>query len=337
MDARLDGGQAMKLAVVEILDRDGHARQAVPVRRWPVIIGRAIDCDVVLDDPHVAAHHATLADVDGTLGLQVGDSVNGARLPNRHVAAFQSGDLASGEVFQLGGTRLRVRRASDALPPERALVPEPTGGRVPLTVLVLALSAWNLAERWLNADPGARFTEYLPVLFGPPIMLVVWCGLWALGSKLFRHRFDFWPHARIALSYLLVLAVTALMLPVAAYALGWAFPSRVTGIASGAVLWAMVLAHVTLILPSRRRLLAMGMVAVFAVAVAVIVSRNYQVNDRFFDELYVTTLAPPALRLAPAVTTTRFIDEARELKAVLDAHAADDDNSEPDHDMWAGQ
>jgi len=325
MDARGDDGQALRLAVVEILDRDGHARQVVPVWHWPVTIGRAIDCDVVLDDPHVAARHATLADGDGTLGLHVGDSVNGARLPNKHIAAGQRVDLPPGEVFQLGGTRLRVRRASDPVAPEKALALEPAGSRRSLFVLALALMAWSVAEQWLNTDPGGRLTDYLPVLVGSPALLAVWCGLWALGSKLFHHRFEFWPHARIAVSYLLVLAVTGLLLPLAAYALSWAFLSRIVGFVGGAVLCAMVLQHLMLILPSRRRALAMGMGAVFVASVAVMLIRGYQVNDRFFAELYVTTLAPPALRLAPAVTTARFLDESRHLKALLDAHAGDDD------------
>jgi hypothetical protein len=332
MDARRDDGQAMRLAVVEILDRDGHARQVVPVWHWPVTIGRAIDCDVVLDDPHVAARHATLADGDGDLGLHVGDSVNGARLRNKHVAAGQQVDLPSGEVFQLGGTRLRVRRASDPLAPEKALALETAGGLRSLMVLALALLAWSVAEHWLNTDPGGRLTDYLPVLVGSPVMLAVWCGFWALGSKLFHHRFEFWPHARIAVSFLLVLAVTGLLLPLAAYALSWPFLSRIAGFVGGAVLCAMVLQHLTLILPSHRRVLAMGMGAVFAASVAVMLVRNYQVNDRFFAELYVTTLAPPALRLAPTVTTERFLDESRHLKAVLDGHAGDDDS---EADIWA--
>ena len=65
MDAHGDDERPMRLAVVEILDRDGHTRQLVPVSHWPVTIGRAIECDVVLDDPHVAAQHATLDDKDG--------------------------------------------------------------------------------------------------------------------------------------------------------------------------------------------------------------------------------------------------------------------------------
>ena len=41
---------------------------------------------------------------------------------------------------------------------------------------------------------------------GPPTKataLAVWCGLWALGSKLFRHGFEFGSHAAIALAWLL--------------------------------------------------------------------------------------------------------------------------------------
>jgi hypothetical protein len=95
----------------------------------------------------------------------------------------------------------------------------------------------------------------------------------------------------------------------------------------------MVLQHLTLILPSYRRILAMGMGAVFVAGLWVMLARSYQVNDRFFDELYVSTLAPPAFRLAPTVTPERFLDESRHLKAVLDAHAGDDDG-EAD---WGGE
>lgn len=334
MDARRNDRQALRLAVIEVLDRDGHVRQLVPVWHWPVTIGRAIDCDVVLDDPHVAARHATLADEDGTLGLHVGDSVNGARLLKTHVAAGQRADVPAGEVFQLGATRLRVRRAADPVAPERALAPEPAGDRRSLLVLTLALLAWSVAEQWVDTDPGGRLTDYVPVLVGGPALLALWCGAWALGSKLFHHRFEFSPHARIAVSHLLALGVAGLLLPLAAYSLSWPFLSRITGFVGGAVLSAMVLQHLTLILPSHRRVLAMGMGAVFVASLWVMLARSYQVNDRFFAELYVTTLAPPALRLAPAITTERFLDESRDLKAVLDAHAGDDDG---DTDSFADE
>ena len=326
MDARRDDGPAMRLAIVEVLDRDGHPRQVVPVWQWPVSVGRAVDCDVVLDDPHVAARHATLADGDGHLVLEVGDTVNGAEVNARRVAAGQRIELSPGEVFQLGASRLRVRRAVDPLAPERALALEPAGTGQSLLVLALTLMAWSVGEQWVNTDPGGRLTDYLPVLIGSPALLAVWCGLWALVSKLFRHRFEFWPHVRVAITFLLLVGVAGLLLPLVAYGLSWSFPSRVTGLVGGALAWGMVLNHLTLVLPSHKRVLAMGMAIVFAGGVAVMLARNYQVNDRFFPELYVATLAPPATRLATAVTPERFLDESRRLKAVLDAHAKDDDS-----------
>ena len=70
------------------------------------------------------------------------------------------------------------------------------------------------------------------------------------------------------------------------------------------------------------------MSALFVVGVALFLTRNYQVNERVFGELYVSTLAPPVMRVASPVATSQFIDEARNLKAVLDSHVKDDDKSD---------
>jgi hypothetical protein len=261
--------------------------------------------------------------------LQVDDSINGAQLGGRRrLAAGERAQLAPGASFQLGATRLRVRRAGDPLAAEKALAPEPRGGWGLVLAMMLALMAWSVAEQWLNTDPGGRLSDYLPVMVGGPVALALWCGLWALGSKLFQHRFAFWPHVRIALTYLLASSVVGLVLPLLAYALSWEFASRVSDIAMGAVLCAMIVAHLSQILPARRQLLAVSMSAAFVAGVAAILVRNYQINDRVFDELYMTTLAPPALRLAGTVDTRRFIDEAAGLKATLDAHAKDEDSND---------
>jgi Inner membrane component of T3SS, cytoplasmic domain len=330
MDPRGDDERPVRLAVIEILDRDGHARQLVPVWHWPVTIGRAIECDVVLDDPHVAARHATVSDQDGQLDLQVGDTINGVQVGKTRVRSGKRSPLPPGEAFQLGGTRLRVRRASDPVTPERALAVEPANSRRSLFVLALALVAWSLGEQWLNTDPGARFTDYLPVLVGSPALLGLWCFVWALGSKLFRHRFEFFAHARVAVTYLLIAAAAGLILPLVAYALSWAFPSRIASLVGGAVIWAMVFKHLSIIMPSHRRVTAVAMGIVFVGSVVVMMARSFQVNDRLFPELYVTTLAPPAFRVAPTVTTDRFLEESRKLKAALDAHANDDDGNADD-------
>ena len=326
----MDGGtvsEPLKLAVVEILDREGHARQAVPVSRWPVTIGRAVDCDIVLDDPYVAAHHATLDETGDALAVQVGETVNGAALSSRRLASNERAYLNAGDVLQVGATRLRIRRPADAVAPERPFThDQPPPPFLLLAALVGVFALLNFAERWITVDPGGRVIDYLPTVLGTLLGLAVWCGFWALGSRLFRHRFDYGHHLRIAASYFVATSIVAVALPLLAYSLGWAFFSRASGIVAGAVLWAMVFAHMSLMLPSRRQFLAIGMSVLFVAATGLYLTRNYQTNHRLFSELYVSALAPPVLRFASPVPTSRFIEDARNLKATLDARVKDDDS-----------
>jgi hypothetical protein len=313
------------LGVVDVLDRDGRARVTLPIRRWPVTIGRAITCDIVLDDPYVAAEHATIGEHDDGLQLTVGETVNGAWLRKRRVAAGERTAIAAGDVVQIGSTRLRVRRAGDALADERRWVPEASGSMRAVLILALLFSLWNGAEWWLRDDPGGRFTDYLPVLLLGPIALAIWAGFWAVGSKLIRHRFDFWSHAAIALLASLAMGIAGLLLPLFAFSSGWSWPSRIAPIVAAAIAWSGVAAHINRLLPGRPRVLAAVMASLFVVGLGLYSFHNYETQDRVFPELYVTTLAPPVLRLAPTVSTARFVEEARALKAVLEAHINDDD------------
>ena len=313
----------MKLAVIEVLDRDGHARQSVPVLKWPATIGRAVECDVLLDDAFVAAHHATIDEADGVLALEVGDSVNGAEWPGRRLSAGARAALPPDGIVLLGTTRLRVRRAADALAPERPLLPEPRV-RLPLWTLLATLMVWSIALDWLRGDPTTRLTDYGTSLLAIGIVLVGWAGMWALLSKLFRHRFEFRPHARIAAGYLLVSDLLVSALPLAAFMLGIPLLSRLSGLALGALVCAMLAAHVRRIVPAYRGLIAGVMAALFAGGAVVTLTHTYQTTERYFSELYVSTFTPPALRLRTGVAPAQFLDEARALKPVLDEHARSD-------------
>lgn len=320
----------MKLAIVEVLDRDGHTRLIVPVTSWPITIGRAIDCDVVLDDVHAAAHHATLTGADEAIELTAGDTINGVRAGRKRVAAQQSVKLSPGDVFQIGATRLRVRLASDALAAERPLIAEGRSHLLPVVGMMAAMWLISIATQWLGADPGSRVIAYLPVVIILPVGLALWAGFWSVGSKLVRHRFDFWRHVRVALGYSLIQSIVAVVLPIAAFMFGWTFFGRIATLASIATMVAMVLAHLVLILPAYRRGLSVTFAVLFAAGASLLFVYNYQKQDRLFSQLYVTTLAPPALRLAPAVETSTFLDEVRALKPVLDANAKDDDDNSED-------
>jgi len=89
------GALAQPLALLEVVDRDGLVRQAWRIEHWPVSIGRALDNTVVLSDPHVAAHHATLDLVDGVDGAPPRSSSAPARRGTASASAASASPAAA--------------------------------------------------------------------------------------------------------------------------------------------------------------------------------------------------------------------------------------------------
>jgi hypothetical protein len=316
-----------RLALVELIDRDGRIGRSVDVHAWPVTLGRALDNQVVLDDPHVAAHHARLGpDAQGVLRLEVGDSVNGALVGARRVAAGQGHALAQGHLITLGGQRLRLRLRGDTLAPERAMG-APAGGRG-LVLLLLLLLAMVVAGHWVDLDPGADFTAWLPVALGAPLMLAGWCGAWALASKLFQHRFDFWGHLAIALPWLLVMQLAAVLVPHAAAALGWPWLWQASTPLQAVLAALMLRAHLVQVLPSHGRVLTLAMAALVVVSGSVGLAFNLRSHDRPLAAPYMATLPLPNLRLGSVSTPAALVqamDALREPLAQRVRQAASDE------------
>jgi hypothetical protein len=325
----LDGEAADRgglLGMIELLDRDGGVAHRIAVHHWPVTIGRAIDCDVVLDDPHVAARHATIERPDAAAApqLRVGESLNGARLRGARLAAGDRATLTPGAEWQLGRTRLRLRLVGEALAREEVLsiVPPGRGRRAAVGMIVLAL--WLIATQWLQSDPGDPLAGYLPALVTVPAALGIWSFVWALGSKLFSRHFDFVAHLQLALAALLLSMLLDALLPLVAFALSWEWLTRAGEMLTLAIGCALVWAHLSLILPAHRHALAVGFATMFVVGTGLKLALNQQRTDRWFGQVYLSALGPPGLRVAPAVTPQRFLQEARALRAPLEQRARED-------------
>lgn len=320
-----------RLALIEILDRDGSVHARVPVTAWPVRLGRGFDCDVVLDDPHLAAHHALITSDDaGQLVVQALPSINGVRLGEHSVAIGSALSLPADGLLSLGASRIRIRRAGEALAPEKPLARVNATRWLSLGLLAVALLLVLIGEQWLDAEPGRKLSEFLMPLFALPMSLTLWSLMWGLGSKLFQRHFIFLPHLRLALMFSLAIYAAGELLPGLAFATGWAWPSRIGALVQTALVLALVHAHLTLVLPNLRRVFAVAITALFVVGVGLGGFVNLQRQQRFFDELYTATIGPPALRLAPTISVERYLDETRTLKATLDRHAAEDDEDAND-------
>ena len=282
-------GRGGLLGMIELLDRDGGVAHRIAVHRWPVTIGRAIDCDVVLDDPHVAPCHAMVERPDPAAApqLRVGESVNGARLRGTRLVSGDRAKLIPGSEWQLGRTRLRLRLAGEALAGEELLpiVPPGRGRRAAFGMILLAL--WLIATQWLQSDPGDPLAGYLPALVTVPAALGIWSFVWALGSKLFSRHFDFVAHLQLALAALLLSMLLDALLPLAAFALSWEWLTRAGEMLTLAIGCALVWAHLSLILPTHRHALAVGFATMFVVGTGLKLALNQQRTDRWFGQVYL--------------------------------------------------
>ena len=322
----MSGDNEALLALLEVLDRDGQVRQSFSVLRWPLRIGRGLDNDVVLSDPHVAAEHFTLALGDRGLALIVGETKNGVQLGSRKLDANTSHLLASSREapeFSAGRTRLRLRLPDQALAPELPLaVVAPLRQRlVPIGVAALVLMAGMLFNTYLDTDADGLGRAVGNTLLSTVAGALIWCGAWALLTKTFTHQARFGWHLRVFLvSSIAWLAVGALP-GVLAFALSWPWLTDFAFVGSFVVGAAALYFHLLAVEPARHRGLRWAAVACAVVGVALTLWFNVQRTDQFGEELYMNHLFPPALRLARPVANDAFIDDLARLKPLLDKKA----------------
>lgn len=300
-----------RIALIEVTDRDGRALRTIDVAAWPLTLGRAIDNDIVIDDPHVAAHHASIApDEVGRLRLQLGSTINGALVDGRTVDAASGAELASGgAALQLGQTRLRLRLPGEALAAEQPLTAPVPVRRLSIPLLLAALAAIVLGTRWLSLDPGADFVNWLPSLAAIPLVIAIWCAVWALMSKLFQHRFDFVAHLRIALPWLVAIDLVGVLLPQVAATLAQPWLWRLEGPVGALLTVLLVRAHLVHVLPLHRRAATASLATLALAASGIWLAFNERASDRLYGAPYMSTLPLPALRWGGTVPTQQLVAE----------------------------
>ena len=330
------------LAILEIVDRDGHVRQALDVRRWPVRIGRALDNDLVLADPHVAAWHGHIAPGERGLEFVVGDTRNGVRLGAMRLRAGDRAALggagaradagaatatatatATAIDIGLGRTHLRLRLPEHAVAPEVPLAPTESLTRrvLPIAGAAGVLAASVTFQAFLATDPDGLTRAAGMALLTAVAAAAVWCGAWALLSKTFTRQSHFGWHLRVFLFAALALTLLGNVAALLAFALSWPEVSDFAFIAEIAIVAVAIYFHLLAVEPARRRALRWVALGGAAAGVALTMWFNVQRTDRLGDELYMNHLFPPALRLARPMPADAFVEGLAPLKAALDKAA----------------
>ena len=312
------------IALLEVLDRDGHVRQSQTVHAWPLRVGRALDNDLVLDDTHVAAHHLSVdADASGVF-LSAGDSINGVSARGQHFGAGER--IAVGDRplrFEAGDSYLCLRLAEHALEPERPLRRPRTRWHSvwPTLVMGAAVLAVLMFGTWLDTDPDDLTRSLGSMLMGTLTFGLVWCAGWALLSKIFSRRSHFWWHVRVLLLAVLVIKAGGAAVSMLAFSLSWPWVSDFGFVFGYAVVAAMLYFHALGVEARRPRRMREVALALFVVGTGASMWFNFQARDQLGEELYMNHLFPPALRLARPVDATTFVQDIAPLQARLDAKA----------------
>jgi hypothetical protein len=320
-------------ALIEVLDRDGQPRQSVTVRQWPLSIGRALDNDLVLGDAHIAAHHARIESTPEGLALTLAESRNGALVGTKRLRGGERAVLAAeGEPVALtfGRTHLRLRLPGHALAPELPLAPSASLARRagPIALGVVALVAATLFNTWLDTDPEGLTRAIGTTLMTSLLGGAVWCSVWALLSKTFTRQAHFGWHLRVFLAASLGLLAVAALPALLAFAFSWPWLTDFEFVGTIAVIAAALYFHLLAVEPARHRMLRLAAIACAVSGVLLTLWFNVQRRDQFGDELYMSHLFPPALRLARPVATDPFVDDLAALKATLDKKAQEADRGD---------
>jgi hypothetical protein len=151
------------------------------------------------------------------------------------------------------------------------------------------------------------------------VALVGWCGLWALLSKLFQHRFDFVGHLRIALPWLLAVELVDFIVPQVAASFGWQTLWQLVAPSQALLVVLMLREHLAHLLPLHPRAVGASIAALALAAGSVSLTMTLRANDSFSRAPYMSTLPLPALDFVRPVSPAVLVQDLGPLAEALAA------------------
>ena len=302
---------------IEVLSRHGDVAQRERIEANEARVGRAFDNDVVVDDPHVAAHHLRIYRAeDGALVAEDLGSLNGL-YPEHGAARAPRLALAANPGIRIGRTTLRVHDAARPVPAERLLTPPRAHARWAAglgAALLLAL----LAIQWLSltAEPSANMM-LLPLL-GFVTILALWTSVWAMLSRVFFGQARFSLQLRIAITACIALVLWDQLTESLSFAFAWREMAEYAGLGAWAVLAAACFAHLQAI-GARHMRAAMGLViALIGTGAALQYLGKSETRKLIGQRATLGDLRPPAFRLVPLASADDFFRKADAARAKVD-------------------
>jgi hypothetical protein len=175
-----------------------------------------------------------------------------------------------------------------------------------------------LLGRWLGDTEYFQWARYAEALACGLGVALLWGGAWAFANRLFgrharlgRHLFVFGCGALAAAGY-------ALLGSTLAYAFSAEGFTHYASPVAALLLAAVVYFHLTTIRPQNRVRYRWVCAGLAVLCSSLILAGNVQRTGRLSDELYMSVLLPPEVRLSPDHGVDEFMRDVEAMKGPLD-------------------
>ena len=192
------------LVIVEVLEKSGKVRERARISRFPAVIGRGYDSDMILEDEFVSPHHAQIVlDETGQPTLTDLDTENGTYLlPTMQAVSHLA--LGAETLLRFGQTLVRLRRPEfpvaatriDTLTHSR-LTQFFTSGWMLAGLALLLLGMLSFQAYQISATQ-IKVSKLMLETLEIAIFVPIWAGLWAILSRVFAHHTAYVSHTVIA-------------------------------------------------------------------------------------------------------------------------------------------
>lgn len=302
---------------IEVLARNGEVKQRHRMDALPIRIGRGYDNDFILDDRHTSPHHAVIElGADGWLEVLDLNSRNGVVHKGRRQ---QKLSIDGNTIFRLGHVNLRIRSTDFPVAEEMTDTTLHSWEGWPPALTGLGLMVlMTLVSVWSSDTEKADLMRYLTVLAGMLSVGLLWCGSWAMANRLFEGQTRFGRHLFIAACGLIVSEAVSLVISITAYAFSLETLTRYDNHVAIAIVAGMVYFHLLTINPNHTRRFALASVLVALLGSGLMLMVNFQSGGHFADEMYMSELLPPSMRLSSDRPVVQFLADAKKMKATVD-------------------
>lgn len=293
----------------------------------PVLIGRAWQNDVILNDEYIDASHLRLSmSEDGSILVTDLGTRNGSRQAKKRVDVDFSYTL--GTPIVIGDSSIALHDTDAAVVPAQRLdsvhIASRTLGAVPwVLAATVAAAAGLIGSSYYSSSIEATSEVLTDELIGFSVIAALWCLLAGFVGKLFRHRTYLklhWVLACIAISFSVVLT---LLVDILRFNLDSNVSEAALVNGSNAIL-ILLFVYGTLSLSTRlgfaKKLAGASVFALFPVVSNLVTPLLVEEHDRWTSAASVERIdQPPALFFGEPITLQAHIRKTDHLFADLDA------------------